>query len=425
MNHFQQTAPAFFRRLGPLWILVGGIVLGLVVTSALMEWWLGPTGQEMADLLIALGVTSAGSIVVGFIINYYTAQISPSLLLTLALAYVWAAVLILLNVWNGARLMFLNSDHDLPLAVVLLVFASIIATTFGLSVTLRVVRDLRHLSSAAERIASGNLAARAPVRGRDEVSQVAASFNQMALRLQEGEEMRREVEKLRGDLISWTSHDLRTPLTSMRAMVEALQDGVVDDPVTMTRYYRTILNDIRSLDDLIDDLLELAQLESGGLVIAREWLSLGDLISDTLEQFHALAARKEIDLQGSVEVGVDPVWMDGGRIGRVLGNLVGNALSHTPPGGQIEITAERPAGQPQIVCVAVRDSGPGFTSGELPRVFEQFFRGEESRPRATGGAGLGLAIARGIVQAHNGRIWAANHPDGGAVVTFELPAERF
>ncbi len=408
-------------RFGPLVILAAGILVALLVVSGLMQWWLSPPGQEMTDLLIVLTATSALSILVGFVVNYFTSQVSPSLLLTLSLAYVWAAVLILLNVWNGARLMFLNSDHDLPLAVALLVFASIIATTFGLSVTLRVVGDLRELSRSAERIARGELSARARVRGRDEVSQVAHSFNTMAARLQEGEKMRREVEQLRRDLISWTSHDVRTPLTSMRAMIEALRDGLVGEGEMSERYYRTILNDIQSLDNLMDDLFELAQLESGGLEMVRELQSIGDLISDTLEQFHALAAQRQVTLEGEIASDIDPVSIDSSRIGRVLSNLVGNALRYTLAGGRIEIHATRP--EPGRVRVTVSDSGPGFSERDLERVFEQFYRGEQARSRATGGAGLGLAIARSIVEAHGGRIQAANRPGGGAVVWFELPRD--
>lgn len=131
-----------------------------------------------------------------------------------------------------------------------------------------------------------------------------------------------------------------------------------------------------------------------------------------------MCERNDIQLSGQVGPDLDSVTMDASRIGRVLSNLVNNALKHTPPGGWIEVKGGRTNG---VVTVVVRDSGPGFSSEDLPRVFERFYRGEQARSRATGGAGLGLAIASGIVEAHGGRIWAENSSDGGACVGFSIP----
>lgn len=401
-------------------VLIGGLIVALIIGLLLANWLLAASSAEMMDLAWLLSTTSLVTVGVGFVAYYYFARVSPSLLLTLALAYLWTALLMILNVWNGARLMFFNSEHDLPLAVVLLIFASVIATTFGLAVTVRVVGDLRELSRSAEQIARGQLETRARVNGRDEVSQVAASFNDMADRLYEAEKMRNEVEQLRRDLVSWTSHDLRTPLTSTRAMVEALRDGMVTDPETVQRYYKNILNDIESLNTLMDDLFELAQLESGGMEIVREPHTLSDLISDTVERFHAIGAQQDVSLKGRVDPGVDPVHIDGRLISRVLSNLVSNALRYTPAGGEIGIDA-RLIHDGRDVAVTVWDSGPGFQPQDLDRVFEQFYRGEQSRSRATGGGGLGLAIARAIVAGHGGEISAANRDEGGAVITFMVP----
>jgi signal transduction histidine kinase len=212
---------------------------------------------------------------------------------------------------------------------------------------------------------------------------------------------------------------LRTPLTSIRAMIEALSDGVVSDPETVQRYYRTMRADIIALNDIIDDLFELAQLDAGGLVMEKSPHSLGDLVSDTLESFQAVAQQRGVRLHGRVAADVDPVPLNAPKIGRVLSNLVSNALRYTPEGGEVLVTAVR---QGDEVIVSVQDSGPGFNPDDLPRVFEQFYRGEQARSRAMGGAGLGLAIARGIVAGHDGRIWAANNPDKGARVEFSLPS---
>jgi signal transduction histidine kinase len=173
-----------------------------------------------------------------------------------------------------------------------------------------------------------------------------------------------------------------------------------------------------ALDTLIDDLLELAQLDAGGLQLEMTLLSLGDLLSDSLDRFQPMADQSNISLSATIGQDVDPVRVNATKISRVLDNLLSNALRYSPPGGRILIAAERAA---EGVHVTVDDNGPGFDEADIPRLFEQFYRGEQARSRATGGAGLGLAIARGIVEAHDGRIWAENIPTGGARIGFILP----
>jgi signal transduction histidine kinase len=297
-------------------------------------------------------------------------------------------------------------------------FAAIIATTFGVFAAASVTNGLRQLAQTAQTIAAGDLSARVEVTGRDEVAQVSRVFNEMAAQLQETEAQRAELEQMRRDFIAWTSHDLRTPLTSIRAMVEALHDGVVDDPATVQRYYQTIRGDVIALNSLIDDLFEMAQLDAGGLALEKQPYAFGDLVSDALESFRALAQQRGIDLQAVVADDVGQVRLNAPKIGRVLANLISNGLRYTPEGGLVKVTA---ISIPNAIQVTIQDSGPGFHPDDLPRIFEQFYRGEQARSRSTGRAGLGLAIARGIVEAHNGRIWAENAADGGAVVGFTLP----
>lgn len=396
--------------------LITSFLLGWIVVRAL----LGAPFSELQPLVRPLAMSGIVSLVVGFVATWYTARISRSLLLTLISAYAWSAILIIMNFWNGARLMFFNSDHDLPLAVSLLVFASILAAAFGLAVTWRIVADLRDLAISAQEIAEGNFAFRPVVRGRDEVSQVAGAFSDMAQKLEEAEGVRNELRQLRRDLISWTSHDLRTPLTSMRAMVEAMRDGIVEDPDVKQRYYKNILADIEGLNTLMDDLFEYSQLESGGLKYEKAQNSMVALISDVCEQFEAFTSQNDLELACHVEAAnLDPVFMDSRLIGRVLGNLIKNSCRHTPSGGQINVLAQVSSGQVEIT---VSDTGSGFDPADLPHVFEQFYRGEEARSRAKGGGGLGLAIAKSIVEGHGGLIEASNHPEtGGAVVKFSLP----
>jgi signal transduction histidine kinase len=239
----------------------------------------------------------------------------------------------------------------------------------------------------------------------------------MASQLQAADEKQRELERLRTDLIAWVSHDLQTPLASIRAILEALYDGIVEEPETVKRYLHTAQRDVRSLSALIDDLFQMAQLDAGGIPLEIAEASLSDLISDTLESFSELAARQGVSLEGSAGIDVDPVSMDTQRIGRVLNNLIGNALRHTPAGGRVEVQARRANGG---VEVSVCDSGEGIRLEDLPNIFESFYRGEKSRSRATGGAGLGLAIARGIVRAHGGEIRVESQP-GDTRFMFTLP----
>lgn len=403
----------------PWRLFVIGIVLALAVAILLMRSLMRAPLTEITSLASALSVTSLLSLALGYLLYRRGLTRFPSLSLTLILTYAWATALTLFNVWVLSEQMFINVEHDLMLLGVLLLFAAIIATTFGVFVAASVTDSLRQLADSAQQIAEGNLSARVEVTGRDEVARLGQTFNEMAAQLQQAAAQQAELEKMRRDLIAWASHDLRTPLTSIRAMIETLHDGVVQDPVTIRRYYQTIRSDIIGLNSLIDDLFELAQLDAGGLVLDMSWHSLSDMISDTLESFRALAEQRGITLAGEVSADVDPVLLNVPKIGRVLANLLGNALRYTPDGGEVYLAATRTAGG---VKVTVQDSGPGFNPDDLPRLFEQFYRGEQARSRATGGAGLGLAIARGIVEAHNGRIWAENAPRQGALVSFILPS---
>jgi signal transduction histidine kinase len=256
------------------------------------------------------------------------------------------------------------------------------------------------------------------VRGNDELANLALTFNDMAAQLQAADEKQRELDMLRRNLIAWAGHDLRTPLASIQAVVEALADGLVDDPETVDRYLATARRETRSLSVLIDALFELAQLEAGGLHLDLAPNSISDLISDTIESFSQMAENRGVRLAGSAEPGVDPITMDAQQVGRVLSNLTGNALRHTQQGGQVEVRARADGSD---VLVEIHDSGEGIDAHDLPHVFERFYRGEKSRNRATGGAGLGLAIAKGIVEAHGGEIGVDSEAGRGTRFFFRLP----
>jgi signal transduction histidine kinase len=395
-----------------------GILLIVAASLVIFKMMMAPPLAEMGLMAIFLGLTALASALAGYgayRLGWLTR--SSSMRWTLLGGYALSSLLTFFNVWFSAQMMF-ASQHDLLLAIVLLIFASGMAMVLGYFVSNTVTDRLHLLKAAAERLAEGQLTTRVPVHGKDEVAALAASFNQMAARLEAADQKQRELEHLRADLIAWVGHDLQTPLASIRAILEALADGMVDEPQTVSRYLHTAQRDVRSLSALIDDLFQMAQLDAGGLQLDRADASLTDLISDTLESFSALAKQQNVILEGDAEAGLDPVFMDTQRIGRVLDNLVGNALRHTSAGGWVTVTARRTASG---VEVRVRDSGEGIRPEDIPHVFERFYRGEKSRSRLTGGAGLGLAIARGIVEAHGGTMQVESEVSRSATFSFILP----
>jgi signal transduction histidine kinase len=400
---------------------LGGVALTLALALGIFFLLMQPPMDELGLMALFLAITAIISVAAGYgayrlgWINH-----SPHISWVLLGGYALASVLTFLNVWITARLMF-ASQHDLLLATVLLLFAAGIAMSVGYFLSAALTERIVTLNQAAQEIATGDLGVRVPVTGNDEMASLARAFNDMARQLQAADQKQREVEELRRNLIAWAGHDLRTPLASIQAIVEALADGVVEEPETVDRYLHTAQREIRSLSHLIDDLFELAQIEAGGLPLEKSENSLSDLVSDTIESFSELAARQEVTLEGRADPAVDPVVMDAQQIGRVLSNLVGNALRHTPPQGTVRVQAMV---QPGGARVEIQDTGEGIPAQDLPHVFERFYRGEKSRSRATGGAGLGLAIAKGIVEAHGGAIEVESQPGQGTRFTFTLPGSR-
>ncbi|MGE5252034.1 MAG: sensor histidine kinase [Bacteroidota bacterium] len=401
----------------PIRFLLGVLVivlLSLFIFSLLMN----PPLAELGLMALFLGITALVSSLVGYA-AYRLGWLarSPALRWTLLGGYALASLLTFFNVWFSAQLMF-ASPHDLLLAIVLLIFAGGMATALGYFLSNTVAERISLLRDAAAEVAEGRLGTRVPVSGRDEVAGLAATFNSMAARLETADREKRQLEQARADLIAWVGHDLQTPLASIRAILEALHDGVVDDPQTISRYLGTAQRDVQALSALIEDLFQMAQLDAGGLQLDRADASLADLLSDTLESFSELAARQGVTLEGDAGPGIDPVFMDTPRIGRVLDNLVSNALRHTPAGGTVHVSARR---VDPCVEVSVRDTGEGIRPEDLPHIFDRFYRGEKSRSRFTGGTGLGLTIARSIVEAHGGEMRVESASGRGASFTFTLP----
>ena len=398
--------------------LVGGIFFVVLVSLAIFYWIMQPPMGDLGHMAQFLSITALVSGLAGYAAyRFRWMERSPALRWSLMAGYALASLLTFLNVWITARLMF-ASKHDLTLATILLLFAGGIAMILGYFLSSTVTGRIRRLDQAAKEIQAGNLSVRIPVNGNDEVAGLARTFNQMAAKLQEADSNQQALESMRRDLVAWAGHDLRTPLTGVRVLVEALADGVISDPDTSKRYLQQARKQIDHLSLLIDDLFQVSQMDAGGIKLDLESASLTDLLSDTLEGFSGLAEKQNIGLSGHAGSGIDPIRIDVQRIGRVLNNLVDNALRYTPAGGTVSVQAELVQGS---VRVMVQDNGEGISAEDLPHVFDRFYRGEKSRSQATGGSGLGLAIAKGIVEAHGGQIWADSQPGQGTRINFSLP----
>lgn len=345
-------------------IFVIGIAAALALTVALVVAVMRPPPNDLAQLSLSFGISGSASALLGFLshrLGWWRRM--RSLAQTLTLGYVIAAGLTLLNVWLTARLMFIN-DHDLTLAGLLLLFASGISISFGYFLSSSITQILGEIVRAAQQVGEGDFSARVDPAAHDETARLAQAFNIMAERLAQAEADSRALDAARRDLVAWASHDLRTPLTSLRAMIDALADGVVTDPDAVSRYVRQCQAEVGRMNSIIDDLFELAQLDSGHLILKLEAASLTDLISDALESFGVRARASGIRLGGTAQAGIDPVRLAPEKISRVLQNLIENAIRYTPAGGSIELRAHTQDG---AVVVSVRDTGEGTTiSFSLP-----------------------------------------------------------
>jgi signal transduction histidine kinase len=351
---------------------------------------------EVAVFLV-LGTLAAG------VVLALALRLLPTVRLQLVGLALLAVVLPLGGVLASGWVMFHMHDDAKILAVS--TAAALSAVVGALLLARWIVRPLDGLRAASARLAAGDLSVRASEHGPEELAEVGTDFNSMAESIERLFEARRE-------LVAWASHDLRTPLTSMRAMLEAIDDGLADPD----EYLPLIRDRVAVLSGLVDDLFELARIDAGVLSLHLEAARIDGVVDSCVRSFRAEALAKGVSLETRIEVPAPEVSCAPDKVERVLYNLLTNALRHTPADGSIAVVVQ-PNGR--SVTVAVEDTGEGVDSATADRVFDRFWRGESSR--TTPGSGLGLAIARGLVEAQGGRIWIENRPGGGARVAFTLP----
>jgi signal transduction histidine kinase len=355
--------------------------------------------------MIVFALVVAGATLIAGLAAALLVRRLPTLRSQLAGLALVAVLLPLVAVLSSGAVMF-SSGHDLTVLLVGAA-ASTAAIAGALLLARTILEPLERLRSASSALARGDFATRAPTDGATELSELAVTFNEMAGQLEELFDARRQ-------LVAWASHDLRTPLASIQAMLEALEDGLAEPE----HYLPALREQVGTLSLLVDDLFELARIDSGVLSLELEDAPLPRLVESCLRGLEAEAQARKVVLETRMDASIPAVRCAPDKVERVLFNLLTNALRHTPSDGSVAVVVKPLQEEVQIT---VEDTGDGLPTDSLRRAFDRFWRSDRARSSETGGAGLGLAIARGLVEAQGGRIWAENGPSGGARISFTLP----
>jgi signal transduction histidine kinase len=316
-----------------------------------------------------------------------------------------------------------RSDRALVIGIGGLVFSATLVLVLGVYLAHSIGRPIQAVATAATRLAGGELSARLAAVGPAEIGELTSAFNSMAESLEQGRreleeqnELLRERERLKTELVGIVSHELRTPLTSILGFTNVLLRRPLDEP-DRGRYLRIVDEQARRLKDLVDDFLDLQRIEEGGLELKQELIDVVGLLREQEQLFVVQSSRHrlrcELPADRTLRVRGDP-----DRLTQVIGNLLSNAIKYSPEGGEVELSGE---GRGGLVCVRVRDHGIGIPLEQQPRIFTKFFRGAAAE-RGIPGTGLGLALAREIVEAHGGRIGFDSTTNQGSTFWIELPA---
>jgi signal transduction histidine kinase len=383
----------------------------------------GFTGGDAVRLVVYSSVAAAlAGVVAGFLLF---ALRRATIGVQAAVAALAAVLAVAIGVAWASSQMFLMK-HDLGVLWVVLISAGTVGLIVALLFGRRVADASRSVGELARRLGeTGPDAGPGPApRGAapGELAVLATQLEETSARLAEAQRQAAALERSRRELVAWVSHDLRTPLAGVRAMVEALEDRVVEDPETVARYYATMRREIDRLAGLVNDLFELSRIQSGALALDIESVALDELVADAVAGAAIAASAKGVDLRGEVGEPSPVVELSTPEMVRVVRNLLDNAIRHTPPGGVVVITAGLDAGGEGAV-VSVQDACGGIPERELDSVFEMAYRGDAARTPGDGGGGLGLAVARGLVEAHHGEI-SVHNQGPGCRFTVRLPLHR-
>ncbi len=395
------------------WRLIGWLtaifVAALVFAEILLQ---PPNSDERLHLMAILGAPALATAVLVPLLGKWVSARS-SVAGTALFVGLCSLTLGAVTTSAASNAMFLSS-HDYRLFLVVLVLSSGIALAVGSHLTRPLATDIARVGEVAERVAAGDLTARTGVTRRDEVGRTARAVDSMVVTLDEASTERARTASARQLLFTSIGHDLRTPLAAMRAAVESLQDGIAPDP---DRYYGIIGGQLDNVEGLLDQLVEYARIESGVNKRERTTVSIAEIAHEAVEALSPVAHRMDVDVHLESD-GPAVVVASTTDMSRVLRNLLENAIRHSPSGQSVNVAVRT---GPQIE-VAVRDHGPGFPDDFRDHAFEPFTRADPARDTRTGHSGLGLAIARALVEAHGGHIWLA--AGAGGDVRFSIPRKE-
>ena len=386
-----------------------------VAAACLTAWGLGHIDDTSLPRAVALAVP-VGAVWLTATHLAAGARSTGSLRAQYALAVAGTVVVACAVVLAMAALMFV-SERDAALLAALMAFAAVVGARTATVLAARAADDVERVREGLDAIAAGDLGRRIEPGGASELQSLARSANHLAESLERASEERDAAERARRALVASVSHDLRTPLTSLRLLVDAIRDGVVAEPAEVRVALDRIGTNAEALSALVDDLFELARLEAGDVTWALSAVEVGELVSETVEALRPQAEHKGLRLAGGVEGAAPPISANPEKLQRVLANLIGNALRHTPPDGTVMVRAE-PADR--YVLFEVADDGEGMSADDAEHAFDRFWRSDAARQG--GGAGLGLSICQAIVEAHGGRIWIEPGRARGTSVRFTVPA---
>lgn len=382
----------------------------ILIGMGVFELTMRPTGDDRLGALVLFSMTAAGIAAAALALPRLARRL-PSLKVTVIILGGTSLLILGAALAIAGEQMFI-SEHDLSLLWVLIGFGIVASLAFGLTVSGPLTDDLARISDTSSAIAHGDLAARTGVHRLDEAGRLARDVDVMAVSLEEAERRRETEEQARRALFAAVGHDLRTPLASIRAAIEALQDGLTDRP---DRYLQSMEADVNALSRLVDDIFLMARLESGDIELRSEPIDFTEIADEAIEVLTPLANTRQVE----VRLEADSRVMASAApeaVARVLRNLLDNAIRHSPEGGTVLVAI----GNGHRANCSIVDEGPGFEAGFVDLAFDRFTRDDESRFRGTGGAGLGLSIARSYVAALGGDIWAEEGPGGR--VSFWLPS---
>jgi signal transduction histidine kinase len=375
------------------------------VTGNLAEVIPGVGANDLADISEWIIGASMLTTAIGLVGQRLLAR--RSIGLQVALVAVVTIITSLVSVGTISVLMFSVGDRDVMLE--LMGLAGLAGLAVALVISRSVTRAARKLQTAVREVGEIGIYTPPAVTLPSELAGLSAGMAEAHDRLGRARAREQALEASRRELVAWVSHDLRTPLAGLRAMAEALEDQVVVDPREVSRYHSQIRAETDRLAKMIDDLFQLSKIHAGALRLSPRLVGLEDLIADVVASTEPVARAKGVRLTGAAASGMG-VQIDPAEFGRAVRNLVTNAIRHTPPDGTVEIVGAIKSG---LACVSVSDQCGGIPVDDLPRVFDVAFRGESARtPDPSGGAGLGLSIARGIVEAHSGEISVRNTGPG-------------